>query len=188
MDVDIVVYIPYEGAGPARVIRQACGSEETVGDIDSRIVSFRLISNQATPASAARAEQAADEGAASDVGTSGLAHQSAFSVSSGGGGVDGDAALHVGQREFGRAVKSHHASGMFVAGGDGSGGDEVLDGGTIGVAECAADIFTGLIVDGDGVAVAVEGAVEGVVRGAHHRGDADVIGQLEVRAVVGGTY
>ena len=63
-------------------------------------------------------------------------------------GVDGDIALYVLQREVACAVTAHHTAGMFGGGVDGSGGDEVLDGGTIGVVEWSAVLFGGRIVDG----------------------------------------
>ena len=49
---------------------------------------------------------------------------------------------------------------MFVGGVDGAIGDEILDGGTVGIGKGAAELVIGSVVDGNGVTVAVEGAVE----------------------------
>ena len=79
----------------------------------------------------------------------------------------------------------HDAGGISIGGLDGARRMEVLDGGTADTAERSAVVLRGGDVEGDGLAVAVESALEAVSALPHHRGDADVVGQLEVRAGVG---
>ena len=105
------------------------------------------------------------------------------------GGVDGQVARHVGERETAGAVASHHAACMFLGGVDGAGSYQVLDGGTVGVAEGTTEFGIGGIVDGEGVSVAVENALERIVgistrMSAHHAADADVSCHEEVLAIV----
>ena len=77
---------------------------------------------------------------------------------------------------------------MILAGGDGACHFEVLDGGSVDVAEgCEALIAIIVKCDSDGVAAAEEGAAEGLVVAvahaiAHRSSNADVAGQLHVLA------
>ena len=78
---------------------------------------------------------------------------------------------------------------MFLGGVDGAGSHQVLDGGTIGVAERSAELCIGGIVEGEDVAAAVENALECIVgistrMSAHHAADADVSCHEEVLAIV----
>ena len=101
------------------------------------------------------------------------------------GGVDGDAALHIFQRETARAVASHHTAGMLLGGGDGSCGNEVLDGGAVGIGKGGAELGITIKVDGQCVSIAVESATEGVVCIISHLGgDLDVIRHLKILAIV----
>ena len=105
------------------------------------------------------------------------------------GGVDGDTAGHILHCETARAVTSHHAAGMFVGSVDRACRAQVLDGGTVGVAEGTAEFGIGGIVEGKGVAVAVESTFKCMVSVrvrmiAHPAADADVLSHLEVLSVV----
>ena len=76
------------------------------------------------------------------------------------------------------------------AAGDGARHLQVLDGGTVNVAEQRRALVAGVgYGSGDGVPVAVEGAAEGLLRRVARRGaaflrHADVVGQLHVLAAV----
>lgn len=105
------------------------------------------------------------------------------------GGVDGYVARHVGERETDGAVAPHHAACMFAGGVDGAGSNQVPDGGAVGVAEGSAEFGIGGMVDGKGVAVAVENAAKCVVDiraglCAHQAAGADVMCHQEVLFVV----
>ena len=135
--------------------------------------------------------QTAGEGTTDDVGSDGVADQSAVLGGAAVGRVDGHVAFHILQSEFATAVTSHHAAGMFIRSIDGSSGNKILDGGAIGVAEGTTKFGIGGMVEGKGVTVAVESAVECIVSIpvrmiAHHGSDLDVVHQLEVGAAVCG--
>ena len=119
----------------------------------------------------------------------GIAHQAAEVSIAAVGRVDGHAAGHVGEREAGCAVTSHHTTGIGAGGVDSACGAQVLDSGTVGIAERSAEFSIGGIVDGKGIAAAVESALECIEStptrtSTHHAADADVFRHQEICTTV----
>ena len=90
---------------------------------------------------------------------------------------------------YGFAVTSHHTTGIGAGGIDSACGAQVLDSGTVGIAERPAEFSIGGIVDGKGIAAAVESALECIEStptrtSTHHAADADVFRHQEICTTV----
>lgn len=100
-------------------------------------------------------------------------------------GVDGDIADAVGE---GAAVvndRPHEAGAELFRGVEYAIHFEVLEGGTVGIAEEGGELHGRRHVEGDGVALPVEGAGETLVLDSCHGADDDIVSELHELARVG---
>ena len=84
-------------------------------------------------------QQFTGEGAGCERRIDGIAHQTAVVASAAEGAMDGDVAAHVLERDARRPVAAHHPTGIGVGGVDVARGLQVLNGGTVCVAEGTAE-------------------------------------------------
>ena len=153
---------------------------EAVGDV-LRAIAFAPSDDGSLGHSAVRHRAAEDAAADGDV-AGGAVAQDAADVRAAADVGRGHAALN----HVARAFRDTHDGRSVDAAADGACHLQVLDGGPVDVAEQGGALVAGVgNVSGDGVAVAVERALEPVgLAAAHHRQYADVDSQLHVLAAV----
>ena len=175
-----VVAIPAcESLATAAAHGDLLGMEDAVGKGDRGVVAAVREADETANVIGVGTEQLAREGTAleSAVTLSDIRHKSAVSAVAVDRGVDGDIADAVGE---GAAVVndgSHDTGAKLLRGVDGAVHFQVLEGGTISIAEEGGELHAGRHVEGDGVALSVEGAGKTLVLDACHGADGDVGGQ-----------
>ena len=105
------------------------------------------------------------------------------------GGVDSDVTLAVDEGAVALPVTAHKAGGVFVAGVDGARHPQVLEGRVLGRAEQGTALAGDRPIDGNGVPLPVEGALEAfghiVARANHRHSRGDVLVKIDGFAFVG---
>ena len=183
-----VVAIPAcESLATAAAHGDLLGMEDAVGKGDRGVVAAVREADETANVIGVGTEQLAREGTAleSAVTLSDIRHKSAVSAVAVDRGVDGDIADAVGE---GAAVVndgSHDTGAKLLRGVDGAVHFQVLEGGTISIAEEGGELHAGRQVEGDGVALPIEGAGKTRVLVSRHGGDGDVVGELHDLARVG---